>query len=111
MDESPNEPAAPGKTPNDVPVGLPEVEYDSHTNTSRSLMLGGVYLLLLAVYGAWQAEEGRGLWPIGLVIGIALLVAGGCYFAFQSLFCTRVRIYRNGVKVETIWSRSFTRWE
>jgi hypothetical protein len=74
-------------------------------------MLIGVYLLLLAAYGAWEAQEGQGLWPIALVIGIALLVAGGCYFAFQSLFRTRIRVYRNGVEVETIWSRSFTRWE
>ena len=111
MGESRDEQGSSDPMAYDAAVGLPEVEYRSHTNTSRKVIFGGVCCALLAVSAALRAEEGKGAWPIVLALGITLVAVGACYWVFQSLVRTRVGFYENGVLVETVWSETFTRWD
>jgi hypothetical protein len=100
--------------PSEGPTGLPEVTYRSHAKAARDMIFGVIFLLLgwilaLCVLGANDASAGSLAALLLACLGPLLVGVGG--LARSLIFRTRVTLYENGVLVERVWSKTFTRWE
>jgi hypothetical protein len=77
------------------------------------MALAGLFALLVCVVAVLVGvePEERGKVTFLIVFAVGLFVAGAVGLARGLIFRARLSVYGNGVLVETIWSKTFTRWE
>lgn len=92
---------------------MPEVTYRTDMWVSLDKTLASLFLLFLGglviVVGVESKDHARVAFMIVFAIGFFVAAVSGLTRCL--IFWTRLSIYRNGVLVETVWSKTFTRWD
>jgi hypothetical protein len=99
-------------TPSECPLGAPEVTYRSHVRVAREWLFAS---LVAFAGGGLAISEGAKVGNedslLDVMLAAGLLVAGVIGLTHGLIFRARLSVYENGVLVETIWAKVFTRWD